>query len=478
MKITRFPPEPNGRLHIGHLKAMLKDFNNTDLSYLRMDDTNPLTEKQEFVDNIIEDVDWFGFKYDKITYTSDYFQQLFDVAVKLISMGLAYVDSSTSAEIGMQRKNGTASADRERSIDDNMRLFMEMKDGKHPEGSYSLRLKIDYAHNNTSMRDPVAYRINYNEHYRTGKTWSVYPSYDFAHSLCDSFEKITHSYCTTEFYIRREQYFWVLKKLDMHLPVVEEFNRLVIEDVILSKRKILAAIEAKTVSGFDDPSLFTICGLRNRGYSPESLIHFCTNYVSYTDATESAIIPRHKFDFAVREYFNEHCLRRFAVIDPLKIIIRNFDSFGSTTILRPDTADPMATEGRDLPISNVIYIERCDFKLEPEKKYKRLAPGKEVRLRYFTIVKYVSHEMNEDESRVASVTVDLMDKKKTRGAAIHWVSDADYRKWSLRSDDDTQIYVENNINIGDIVQFERVGYFRINEGEIVKVTQLKKTYKG
>jgi glutaminyl-tRNA synthetase len=469
-KKTRFPPEPNGFLHIGHLKAMMKNFNDTDECILRFDDTNPATEKKIYVDAIKRDVDWFGFKYLKITYTSDYFLQLYRTALSLIDKDLAYIDSSTSEEIKEQRKNAIPSPDRDRPIEETKKIFLEMKDGEHTEGSYVLRLKIDYCHPNTSMRDPVAYRINYTPHYRTNRTWNVYPSYDFSHGLCDSFEEITHSYCTREFYIRRKQYYWIIEQLGLHRPLVEEFDRLVIEDVLLSKRKILKSIADGTVDNFDDPNLFTISGLRNRGYTPESLMHFVSKYVAYT-TSDSSVIPLHKFNFAVREYFNEHCKRRFAVIDPLKVTIVNPCS---TKIIRPDDSNPLNKVGREVPVSDVIYIESTDFKEDhPEKKYKRLAPGKEIRLKYLSVAEYVDHDDK-------GVSIKLLDKKKCKGAAIHWVSEKDMVKHNM-FDPTTKItrtiLTENmDINDNDIVQFERLGYYKYTNDTFMFINGLKDSY--
>ena len=468
---TRFPPEPNGYLHIGHLKAILKNFTyaskHQGQCILRFDDTNPNHPYSKYTKPIQSDVDWIlqahGSNYCKITYTSDYFDQLFSIAQELISKDLAYVDSATTEVLRDLRFKGIATPDRSRSICDNLRLFKEMQEGLHKDGSLVLRLKISVDHPNTSLRDPVAYRIVLGaNHHRTGTKWNVYPSYDFSHGLVDSLEEITHSFCTHEFYIRRDQYYWVIDQLGLFRPVVEEFNRLNIKDVLLSKRKILAAIERGKISGFDDPSLFTIAGLRNRGYPAEALIHFCQNYVEYS-TSEGGIIEVHKFEWAVREYLNQYCLRRFAVKDPLKIIIKNFNS--DHTVIRPDVADPSCKVGRQIPLNGVVYIDSCDFKLDPEKRYKRLAPGKEVRLRYYGIVRYISHDD-------LSVTVELLDKVKTKGAAIHWVSQPD----QIVLEDG--MLAENNLPVGEVIQFERLGYYRVvSSSEVRQVISLKNNYQ-
>jgi len=304
---TRFPPEPNGYLHIGHLKAILRNFTfaqkNNGKCTLRFDDTNPDHPYKQYIEAIKTDVDWvlapLKTTYCQITYTSDYYEQLFDIAKQLIKMDLAYVDSASPEIIKDCRFKGVATPDRDNPVETSLKLFNEMQAGMHEDGSLVLRLKIVVDHPNSSLRDPIAYRIKRTaNHHRTGAKWKVYPTYDFSHGLVDSFEGITHSFCTHEFYIRRKQYYWVIDQLGMHRPEVEEFNRLKIEGVMLSKRKILAAIENGEINGFDDPNLFTISGLRNRGYPAMALIHFCNNYVDYT-TTEGGIIETHRFEYAV-----------------------------------------------------------------------------------------------------------------------------------------------------------------------------------
>lgn len=483
---TRFPPEPNGFLHIGHVKAMIKDFNSSPNCILRFDDTNPLAEKQCYVDAAINDIQWLGFKPVEITYTSDYFEELYEIALKLIKLDKAFIDSSTAAEINAQRggpkNNPYPSPDRNRPIEDSLRIFKEMKEEKYLEGTYTLRLKIDATSPNPCLRDPIAYRIIYASHYRTGSRWCIYPSYDFSHSLVDSLEEITHSYCTREFFIRRDQYYWTIDTLGMFRPLVEEFNRLNIEGVQLSKRKIIAQVEAGEVTGFDDPRLFTIAGLRNRGFPPEAIVHFVQNHVEYA-LKDGGVLERHKFDFGVREYLNDHCVRRFGVKNPLKVNITNLnpdDPSFKCEFLRPDDPNPNSTVGRTVKMSNVVYIDHNDFKLEAEKKYKRLAPGKEVRLRYYGIVKYVNHIVNED-GVVTSVTIELLDKVKTKGAAIHWVPETDAIDINVHFPDENihrMMKCENNLVVDDVVQFERVGYAKIlAPDKAIMITELKNSYK-
>ena len=472
---TRFPPEPNGYLHIGHLKAMLKDFEPGNRCILRFDDTNPLTEKQKYVDAAIRDVTWLGFEPAEITYTSDYFDRLYECAIQLIETGLAYVDSTPAKEMSRLRYDGIPTKDRDRSIESSLTIFNQMKNGEHPDGSYVLRLKIKADHPNTSMRDPIAYRIKHARHYRTGDKWCIYPSYDFSHSLVDSFEKIDWSYCTREFFIRRDQYYWHLDQLNMHRPKVLEFSRLVISDVLLSKRKILAKIADPDdpVTGLDDPSLFTLAGLRNRGYPPKALIYFCKKCVSYVEGDGGAI-PLHTFDYYVREYFNAECKRRFAVCDPLKV---NVNAKGRE-IIRPDSFDPHSTIGRiiKIPDNPVVYIERSDFRdTKPERKYKRLAPGKEIRLKYFTVAKYDSHELE-------SVTLNALDKNKTKGAAIQWLLETDMIKMPCYDPENgkhSTIFVEHSVpkSAGTVIQFERLGYYKVlTNNALIKVTSLKSKY--
>ncbi len=472
---TRFPPEPNGYLHIGHLKAMLKNFKTGSTTcILRFDDTNPETEKQMYVDAAIEDVEWLGFKPSKITYTSDYFDQLYDYAIDLIKLDLAYIDSTPAKEMAEMRYNGIATKDRNRPIEESLTLFNEMKEGKYANGQYVLRLKIKHDHNNTSMRDPIAYRIKHSSHYRTKDKWCIYPSYDFSHSLVDSIEKIDWSYCTREFFIRRDQYFWTLDQLKLHRPQVLEFNRLVISDVLLSKRKILAKISdlSDPVNSFDDPSLFTISGLRNRGFPPEALIHFCENYVSYVEG-EGGVIPKHKFDHSVREYFNSVCKRRFGIVNPIQLSVLSQDKI----IIRPDNFDPHSLIGREIHIPNnpVLLIEKTDFKLDPEKKYKRLAPGKEVRLKYYSIIKYKDHDIN-------GIIAEALEKNKTKGAAIQWLYKADAVEMNCIDPDTSNTYtvlVESTVPCmhGQVIQFERLGYYKVlNDTTLMKVVSLKNGY--
>lgn len=477
---TRFPPEPNGPLHIGHLKAMVMNFDYA-AKYggeciLRLDDTNPDTEKQSYVDGIIRDVDWLGFKYVKITYTSDYFNKIYEQAKILILAGLAYVDDSSREQMCQLRRQGLKSPCRDRAIHESLTIFEDMKDGLYKDGQYVLRLRIqdDVAKRNSSMDDPVAYTIKHPDkrpHYRT-TGWCIYPSYDFSHPIVDSFENVTHSYCTREFFIRRELYYWVLHALDLPKPFVHEFDRLNIRGAILSKRKIMALIDStdNEIMNFDHPSLFTISGLRSHGHAAEALIHFCRNYVDYTE-NDTSSVELHKFEHAIKEYYSQHLIRRFGIKDPLKLVITNFSKI-SGTINRPDNPDVINSPYRIIPSDPIVYIDRSDFMMNPPKKYKRFSPTRRVWLRYYGLIEY----QLTDEDGTIHVCMDQNPSPDiSKGcSAIQWVSGQDMVKYPTSLSDVPNMWCEKNIKAGDRVQLERIGYYYCDSFEhLVEIIPLK-----
>jgi glutaminyl-tRNA synthetase len=384
---TRFPPEPNGYLHIGHAKAICLDFGLAaefgGKCNLRFDDTNPSKEESEYVDSIMEDVQWLGFKWDSLFYASDYFAQLYEWAVQLIKAGKAYVDDLTASEIrdyrGTLTEPGRESPYRNRSIEENLDLFERMKHGEFPDGSRTLRSKIDMASPNLNMRDPVMYRILHMEHHRTGGEWCIYPMYDYAHGQSDSIEKVTHSICTLEFEDHRPLYNWYIEQLAIFPSRQFEFDRLNITYTILSKRKLLGLVQGGHVTGWNDPRMPTLSGMRRRGYTPESLRAFCSTItVSKTNTTIQLSLLEH----SVREDLNKRAARVMAVLRPLRVVIDNYpeDLVEEMEAVNNPEDESMGT--RRVPFSKVLYIEQEDFRENPPKQYFRLAPGREVRLRY------------------------------------------------------------------------------------------------
>ena len=391
--VTRFPPEPNGYLHIGHAKAICLSFGLA-LKYgghtnLRFDDTNPVTEETEYVESIKEDVKWLGFTWENERYASDYFEQFYQFAVTLIQKGLAYVDDSTSEEIaamkGTPTTPGTDSPYRNRSVEENLRLFEEMRGGKHPDGSRVLRAKIDMASANMLMRDPVLYRIKHAHHHRTGDDWCIYPMYDMAHPPSDSIEQVTHSLCTLEFIPHRELYDWLINSLDIFPSHQYEFARLNLNYTIMSKRKLLQLVQDKFVEGWDDPRMPTISGMRRRGYTPEAIRDFCDRIGV---AKRENLIDIGLLEFFVREHLNKTALRRMVVFDPLKVVITNYpEGTGVEMLTGEDNPEDPNSGSREIPFSKEIYIEREDFMENPPKKYFRLFPGSMVRLKYAYIIR-------------------------------------------------------------------------------------------
>ena len=435
----RFPPEPNGYLHIGHVKAICLNFNlgndyNAPVN-LRFDDTNPAKEETQYVQSIKKDIEWLGFQWDKECYASDYFQQLYDWSIVMINKGLAYVDSQSSDQISEQKgtptQSGTHSPFRNRSIEENLTLFQEMRDGKHQEGAHVLRAKIDMSASNMLMRDPVMYRILYKTHHRTGDDWCIYPMYDWTHGESDYIEEISHSLCTLEFKPHRELYEWfldALSPLDSIRPKQREFARLNLSFTVMSKRKLKALIDQSYVSGWDDPRMPTISGLRRRGYTSESLRNFVK---SAGVAKRDNIIDVSLLEFCVRDHLNKIAPRVMAVLNPVKLTIRNYPK-GQTEMLKAENNPEDENAGhREVPFSGSLYIEREDFKQEANRKFFRLTLGKEVRLKNAYIIK--GEEVVKDaEGNITEIicSFDPLSKsgsgteesqRKVKGT-LHWVS--------------------------------------------------------
>lgn len=398
--VTRFPPEPNGYLHIGHASSICLNFGLTQkypgYTNLRFDDTNPVTEETEYVESIKEDVQWLGFTWKHERYASDYFDTLYEYAVKLIKKGLAYVDDSSSEEIaalkGTPTEPGKDSPYRDRSIEENLKLFSEMKEGKFPDGSKTLRAKIDMAHINMLMRDPVLYRIKHAHHHRTGDKWCIYPMYDFAHGQSDSIEEVTHSICTMEFVPHRELYDWLIEKLEIYPSHQYEFARRNINYTVTSKRKLLQLVNEGHVAGWDDPRMPTISGLRRRGYTPESIRDFCDRIGI---AKRDNLVDVSLLEFCIREHLNKIALRRMVVFDPIKVVITNYDK-ESEDLSTENNPEDQKGGSRFIRFSKEILIEREDFMENPPKKYFRLSPGNKVRLKSAYIIQCDSIIKNTD----------------------------------------------------------------------------------
>lgn len=498
---TRFPPEPNGYLHIGHAKSICLNFGLAQeyggKCNLRFDDTNPTKEETEYVDSIQEDVRWLGFEWDAIYYASDYFEQLYEGAVEMIKLGKAYVDDSDLETIREMRggwdKPGTPSKYRERSVEENLELFEKMKAGEFAEGACVLRAKIDLESANMNLRDPVMYRVLKARHHRTGDTWKIYPMYDWAHGFSDSIEKITHSICTLEFEDHRPLYDWYLEQLDMFHPQQIEFAKLNLTYTILSKRNLLKLVEDGHVSGWDDPRMPTVSGMRRRGYTPESIRNFCKRIGV---AKFNSMIDFSWLEEALREDLNKRAERRLAVLRPLKVVITNYPEGESEELTAINNPEDESAGTRAMPFGREIYIEQTDFMEDPPKKYFRLAPGKEVRLRYAyflkceEVIKNKAGEVTELRCTYDPETKGgkAPDGRKVKGT-IHWVSAADAHQAEVRLYDhmfnkpDASDYPEGgsfldnknpnsletitamlepslkNAQPGERFQFERNGYF-------------------
>lgn len=505
---TRFPPEPNGYLHIGHAKSICLNFgiaqNYTGQCNLRFDDTNPAKEDTEYVDSIKEDVQWLGFQWDNIYFASDYFQQLYDLAVQLIKAGKAYVCSLSPEETREYRGGwdgvGKDSPNRDRDVDENLALFERMRAGEFVDGEHTLRAKIDMASPNMNMRDPAMYRIKHIRHHRTGDQWCIYPMYDFAHGICDSMENITHSICTLEFEHHRPLYDWFLDELDIFRSRQYEFARLNITHTILSKRRLLELVENKHVQGWDDPRMPTISGLRRRGYTPHAIREFCTR-IGVTKQNSTHDITW--LEDSLRAQLNKEVQRRAAVLRPLKVVIENFPE-GHVELMEAvnNPEDPNAGT-RQIPFTREIYIEQSDFMEDPPKKFFRLGPGREVRLRYGFFIT-CREVIKDDAGNILELrcTYDpetrggqAPDGRKVKGT-IHWVSaehavEAEVRLYDhlfqTQDPSDTeegQSYLDNlnphslevlkgcklesslaEAQPGERFQFERVGYFYVDTKE-------------
>ncbi len=503
---TRFPPEPNGYLHIGHAKAICLDFGIAEKyggkCNLRFDDTNPTKEDVEYVDSIKEDIHWLGFDWeDREYYASDYFGKLYDFASELIKKGLAYVDDQSSEEIASQKGTttvpGTFSPFRDRSVEENLDLFQRMNSGEFPEGSRVLRAKIDMASSNMHMRDPVIYRILFHPHHRTGDAWKVYPMYDFAHGQSDYFEGVTHSLCTLEFEVHRPLYDWLVEHLkkDDYRPRQTEFNRLNLSYTVLSKRVLLDLVKNGLVSGWDDPRMPTLTGLRRRGYTPESIRNF-NDSIGYTKVM--AMNDVGLLEFAIREDLNRKAPRVMAVLNPLKLIITNYPEEKTEEMETINNPEDGSMGSRTIPFSREIYIEKEDFMEDPPKKFFRLGPGREVRLKSAYIIKCEDYKKDQNgEITEVYCTYDKATRsggpeaeRKVKGT-LHWVSarhalEAEVRLYDrLFSDPDPAghkdkapvdflnpdslkvitAYVEPSLKEAkplDHFQFQRLGYFNVD----------------
>lgn len=434
--LTRFPPEPNGYLHIGHAKSICLNFGVAQKyggkTNLRFDDTNPVTEETEYVESIKADVKWLGFDWAEELYASDYFDQLYEFALKLIQKGLAYVDDSTSEEMAAMKGTptlaGINSPYRERTIEENLDLFTRMKNGEFAEGTHVLRAKINMASTNMLMRDPIIYRIKFATHHRTGDKWCIYPMYDFAHGQSDSIEQITHSICTLEFVPHRELYDWCIESLEIFPSKQYEFARLNLSYAITSKRKLLQLVNENFVTGWDDPRMPTISGMRRRGYTPEAIREFCDRIGV---AKRDNLIDVSLLEFCVREHLNKVSTRVMAVLDPIKVVITNYPEGQVEELTAENNPEDHESGSRPMPFSREILIEKDDFMENPTKKYFRLGPGLMVRLKHAYIIKcddIVKDENGEIVELHCSYIENSRSGNDTSGinvkGTIHWVSEA------------------------------------------------------
>jgi glutaminyl-tRNA synthetase len=435
---TRFPPEPNGFLHIGHAKSICLNFGLAaqykGLCNLRFDDTNPETEEMAYVESIKEDVRWLGFDWeDREFYASDYFDKLYEFAVDLVKKGKAYVCDLSAEEVSAERgtltEPGRVSPYRNRTVEENLDLFRRMRVGEFPDGSKTLRAKIDMAHPNMLMRDPVLYRIRRGHHYRTGDKWLIYPTYDWAHGQSDSVEGITHSICTLEFEVHRQLYDWLLDQLGIHHPQQIEFARLSLSHTVLSKRKLLELVREGRVSGWDDPRMPTISGFRRRGYTPEAIRNFC-DLIGV--AKVNSIVDMPLLEDCVREDLNKRAPRVMAVLRPLRVVIENYPEGQTEELDAINNPEDLSQGTRKVPFSRILYIERDDFMEEPPKKFFRLAPGREVRLRYAYFITCISVVKDPQTGEVVELRCkydpatrggDAPDGRRVK-ATLHWVSAA------------------------------------------------------
>jgi glutaminyl-tRNA synthetase len=502
---TRFPPEPNGYLHIGHAKSIVLNFGLAEqyggLCNLRFDDTNPAKEEQEYIDAIMEDVSWLGYDWgDRLYFASDYFDQLYDMAVELIKIGRAYVDELSPDEIreyrGTLKEPGKESPYRDRSVEENLALFEKMRDGGFKEGEAVLRAKIDMASGNINMRDPVMYRILNAHHPRTGDKWKIYPMYDFAHGQSDSIEGVTHSICTLEYEDHRPLYDWYLDNIELYHPQQIEFARLDITHTVLSKRKLIRLVQEGHVNGWDDPRMPTIAGLRRRGYTPESIRNFAEDIGV---GKVKGVVEMHKLEYHIRDHLNKVANRVMAVVNPLKVVIENYPEGEVEMMDAVNNPEDESAGTRTVPFSRELYIERDDFMEEPVKKFFRLAPGREVRLRwgyFITCTDVVKDESGEIVELRCTYDPETKGGQAPDGrrvkATLHWVSASHavqaearlYESLFTVEDPDADkdkdftelinpnsltvvdpIYIEPYIqeaSVGDRFQFERLAYFVVD----------------
>ena len=444
--VTRFPPEPNGYLHLGHASSICLNFGLTQkypgYTNLRFDDTNPVTEETEYVESIKEDVQWLGFSWKNELYASDYFDTLYEYAYSLIKKGLAYVDDSTSEEMakmkGTPTEPGKNNIYRDRSIEENLRLFTSMKEGVFPDGTRTLRAKIDMTHINMLMRDPILYRIKHSHHHRTGNKWCIYPMYDFAHGQSDSIENVTHSICTLEFVPHRELYNWLIEKLEIYPSRQYEFARRNINYTVTSKRKLLQLVNENHVTGWDDPRMPTISGLRRRGYTPESIRDFCERIGI---ARRENMIDVSLLEFCIREHLNKIALRRMVVFDPLKVIITNYEK-ESELLSTENNPEDIGGGSRDLLFGKEILIERDDFMENPPKKYFRLSPGTKVRLKSAYIIQ-CDEVIKDGTGKIAALHCSYIPSSKSGEdvsgikvqGTLHWVNAKDAIEVEVREYD-------------------------------------------
>jgi len=503
---TRFPPEPNGYLHIGHAKAICLNFGLAEefvgICNLRFDDTNPTKEELEFVESIKKDIRWLGFDWeDREYYASDYFEMLYEFAIILIKKGKAYVCDLSADEIrhyrGTLTKPGKESPCRNRSVEENLKIFEEMRDGKYPDGSKVLRAKIDMASPNLNMRDPVMYRILHRSHHRTGSKWCIYPTYDWAHGQSDSIEGITHSICTLEFEDHRPLYDWFIEQLEIHHPHQIEFARLNLTYTVMSKRMLAELVQNKYVNGWDDPRMPTISGMRRRGYHPQAIRNFCS---AIGVSKAESIVDMAFLEHFIREDLNKRAPRAMAVINPLKVVIVNYPDGKQEELTAVNNPEDPSAGTRALPFSKILYIEKDDFMEEPHQKFYRLAPDREVRLRYAYFVKCIdvvkdkNGNILELHCKYDPLTRggDSPDGRKVK-STLHWVSARNCMEAEVRLYDKLFIK-ENPLNLeegldfkdninpgslkivsncklepslagakpGEIYQFERLGYFCVD----------------
>jgi len=503
---TRFPPEPNGYLHIGHAKSICLNFSLAEefggICNLRFDDTNPTKEELEFVESIKKDIRWLGFDWGQYEYyASDYFEKLFEFAVILVKKGRAYVCDLSFDEIRQYRgtltKPGKESPYRNRSVEENLKIFEEMRNGKYPNGSKVLRAKIDMASPNLNMRDPVMYRILHRSHHRTGDKWCIYPTYDWAHGQSDSIESITHSICTLEFEDHRPLYDWFIEQLGIHHPQQIEFARLNLTYTVMSKRMLAELVQNKYVKGWDDPRMPTISGMRRRGYSPQAIRNFCS---AIGVSKAESIVDMAFLEHFIREDLNKRALRVMGVINPLKVVIDNYPDNREEELSAINNPEDPSAGTRIIPFSKILYIEKDDFMEEPHQKFYRLAPGREVRLRYAYFIRCID-AVKDRNSNILELHCtydpltkggDSPDGRKVK-STLHWISarhciEAEIRLYDRLFAIENPLVLEEGLDFkknfnpdslkilnncklelslagakpGEIYQFERLGYFCVD----------------